>query len=127
MVWDHATDKDTKKVYLGMEAVHRTDDLGGAIREGSAFHCAHSDFDIFYTIADWNPPHHFVASNLLDGIPIQFTLQLIATDGGTLTRMMYGQPGSEVADDLKALLEEGAQDSLLRLADILEEALAKAS
>lgn len=123
LVWDHATDKDTKRIYLSMEAVHRTDEMGGAIQEGSEFHCVHSEFDIFYSIADWNPPHHFVASENLAGFSMQYTMQFTPVDDGTLVRMMYSDPHDEDAEPLKPLLEEGAQQALRKLADILEEKL----
>ena len=125
MVWDHATDRDTKRVYLSMEAVHRTDDLGGPTQEGSEFHCVHSDFDIFYSIADWNPPHHFVASEVLAGFPMQFIMQFVADGDGTLVRMMYSDPNNEDAEALKPTLVEGAQVAMRKLAGILEEALVK--
>ena len=125
LVWDYATDKDMKRVYLSMEAVHRTDDLGGPTQEGSEFHCVHSDFDIFYSIADWNPPHHFVASEVLAGFPIRFTMQFIPADDGTLVRMMYADPRNEEAEELKPVLIEGAQDAMEKLAGMLEAALVK--
>ncbi len=123
LVWDHATDKDTKRIYLGMEAVHRTDEMGSATQEGSEFHCVHSELDIFYSIADWNPPHHFVASENLAGFPMQFMMSLTPVDDGTLVRMMYSDPHDEEAELLKPVLKEGAQEALRKLAGILEEKL----
>ena len=124
-VWDYATDRDTKRRYLGMEAVHRTDDLGGAIREGSAFHCVHREFDVHYTITDWDPPNRYISSNSISGLAVEFALQLTPTEKGASVQMLYGQP-SDNDDDLRQLLIESGEDSLERLAAIIDEALAKA-
>ena len=64
------------------------DDIGGPIREGSQYHCVHEMGDIHFTITDWNPPHSFESDEVVFGIPVHFTMQVLATDmdvGGSLS------------------------------------------
>ena len=126
MAWDYGTDKDMKRIYYGMKSVERTDDLGGPIREGSQYHCVHSDFEVRFTITDWNPPHHFQSAEVVMGIPIAFTMQFIAVDGGTLMRIFYGKPEMGDLEALSAMAHTAAAGALAGLAGLLEEAMAKA-
>lgn len=124
MAWDYATDEDMKRIYYGMESVQRVDDLGGAVREGSKYHCVHELGDVRFTITDWNPPHHFVSAEVALGIPVQFTMQMEpAEDGGTTMRIMYGEPDVGDKDEVHPVFVEAATGALDRLAELLDSAL----
>jgi hypothetical protein len=118
--WDHATDAGKKEVYYDMISVDRVDDLGGPVREGSQYHCVHDQFDVRFTITDWNPPHHFQSKENVNGIGIEFTMQIVATEGGSTLRIMYGEPEAGDLRELEPLFRGAALGALRRLVGLLE-------
>jgi hypothetical protein len=123
--WDVATDKDMKRIYYDMKSVERTDDLGGPVREGSQYHCVHEMGDIRFTITDWNPPHSFESDEVVFGIPVHFTMQVLPAEGGSKLRIMYDEPEADNPDELVPLVKAASEDALRRLVDILESPVIK--
>jgi hypothetical protein len=83
LAWDYITKTELKCQWLQMEAVSRVDDLGGRIRSGSQFHCAHSAADIRYTIVDWRPFDYYTTDAIgFFGLPYLATYRLVPTTHG---------------------------------------------
>ncbi|MGI9666871.1 MAG: hypothetical protein ACR2N2_07215, partial [Acidimicrobiia bacterium] len=98
----------------------RTDDLGGRVRVGSSYHCAHELGDVRFVITDWNPPHGFEADEVAMGIPVHYTLRIDANEAGSRIQVLYDEP--QIPDPAKArpIFEGAATAALARLKAMLE-------
>ena len=56
----------------------------------------------------------------MDGIPIEFTMQVIPTETGATLRIMYGEPEAGDPHELEPLFRGTAQNALRRLVALLE-------
>ena len=122
VAWDYATDAGQKRVYYDMISVDRVDDLGGPVRVGSRYHCAHELGDVTFMIKEWHPPHHFSSDEVALGTPVDFTMQVEADESGSTLRILYLTPQDGDPNELEPLFRGAARDALQRLAAILENA-----
>lgn len=120
VAWDVATDADHKRIYYDMISVSRTDELGGAVREGSQYHCVHELGDVTFTITEWHPPHYFESDEIALGTPVHFTMQVLPTEDGSTLRILYDEPGEGDPAELEPLFRDAARSALDRLAALLE-------
>jgi len=64
LAWDYITKPDLKRQWVQLVSITRIDKLGGRVRQGAEFHCAHSKGDIFDAIVDWRPFDYYTTDNI---------------------------------------------------------------
>lgn len=123
LAWDYMTNTQLKKIWLDMLAVERVDDLGGRVREGSAFHCAHSQADMRYSIADWRPFEYFTADALgIMGAHYYVTYRLAPSQGGTKFTWLW-KFLDDKREQVQPLYAEAAIACMARLVQLIRDDL----
>jgi len=83
LAWDYLTKPDLKRDWVQLLSITRIDKLGGRVRQGSEFHCAHSKGDIFDAIVDWRPFDYYTTDNIgLFDEKVRMTFRLEPTETG---------------------------------------------
>lgn len=83
LAWDYITKPDLKRQWVQLISITRIDKLGGRVRQGSEFHCAHSKGDIFDAIVDWRPFDYYTTDNIgLFDEKVRMTFRLEPTETG---------------------------------------------
>ncbi|MFC3230711.1 DUF2652 domain-containing protein [Marinibaculum pumilum] len=92
VLWETVTSPAWKLRWLGMRTVD-VDRPEGRIGPGSLYVCAHDDLAFRYHVTDWQPFDYF-STRMIDpvheGLTVEETYALSATDGGTEFRFTVG-------------------------------------
>lgn len=120
VAWDYATHLSTKRDYLDLISVSRTDGQGGRTGEGSTFHCAHELSDFFYVIEEWDPPHHFIGNTEAFGLRFLYSTIITPTDLGSKVEILYYTPYEGEYEDMQPMFEQIAKTGMARFARIIE-------
>ena len=83
LAWDYITKPDLKRDWIQLRSITRTDGLGGRVRPGAEFHCAHSNGDILDAVVDWRPFDYYTTDNIgLFAEKVRMTFRLDSTQDG---------------------------------------------
>jgi hypothetical protein len=101
-------------------SVTREDDLGGRVREGSRFHCAHSSGDFFNKVVDWKPFEYYTVVQTVAGLEYHRTISL--NYDGTVTKfgLYISHPDKEAPEGFRDFLEMAAKQGYERVTPILQ-------
>ena len=127
MVWEYVTTPVKKRLFMGFEISQRSDDLGGRVREGAAFHCAHGDLMFDYQIVDWQPFDYFtdVGTDTLSHLEYYETCHFIPTESGTrfisAVELVTEEP---VSEEVRAALQGAWEMGYGGLKGLIEKDLA---
>lgn len=123
LIWDYITTPALEGPILGLESVTREDDLGGRVRPGAKFHCAHSSGDFFNKVVDWQPFEYFtIQQSGVAGLEYYRTIRLDYDGRSTRLGVHFSQPEMEVPEGLRDFLELVAREGYERLAPTLQAA-----
>jgi len=98
VVWEFLSVPRLALMYEPFDTYERDDSLGGRIRPGATFHCAHGDFKVMLKIVDWKPFDYM--TNEQDLGYVKFIQSRILTPTETGTKLLFTQtkpkkPGAE--------------------------------
>lgn len=120
LIWDYVTTPALEAPILGLESVTRDDDLGGRVREGSRFHCAHSQADFFNKIVDWKPFEYYTVVQNAAGLEYYRTISLQYDGAITKFKVLVSKPEQEAPEGFRDYLESAARQGYERLAPTLQ-------
>ena len=70
----------------------RSDALGGRVREGAGFHCAHGDLHVYSKILDWKPFEYYTMEQSVLSLTYISTRRLIHVENGTRVGVYLTMP-----------------------------------
>jgi hypothetical protein len=120
LIWDYVTTPALEAPLLGLESVTRDDDLGGRVRVGSLFHCAHSSADFFNKIVDWKPFEYFTVIQNAVGLEYYRTISFQYDGAITKFKVLLSEPKQEAPQGFREFLESAARQGYARLAPTLQ-------
>ena len=101
LIWEYLTQPDLEAGFLKYDYAERTDSLGGRIREGSGFHCAHGDMHIYNKILDWKPFEYYTLEQSALGLTFVSTRRLVPLENGTRVGIYFGKPSENPGDEIR--------------------------
>ena len=120
LIWDYITTPALEAPILGLESVTRDDDLGGRVRAGSRFHCAHSSADFFNKIVDWKPFEYYTVIQNAAGLEYYRTISLKYDGRVTKFMVLASKPDQEAPEGFREFLETAARAGYERLTPTLQ-------
>ena len=128
VVWDYLTKIDIKLQMLGFSIGGRLDVLGGRIREGSLFHCAHGELEFRYKVVDWNAFKYFTCYETGPNDIIYYnTYHLTPTESGTLFANYVRIPESGPIEETKELMQNIWDQAFPNLKPFIEQATSQST
>jgi uncharacterized protein YndB with AHSA1/START domain len=121
LVWEYLTNPDLEAGFLRYDYAERTDDLGGRMREGSGFHCAHGDLHIHNTILDWNPFEYMTVEQSAVGINYRMTRRLIPLEKGTRVAVYLSQPKEGASEEIRGMIQAAMDEGYAGLQPYIEQ------
>jgi hypothetical protein len=126
VVWDYLTAPGKRAEYgkaVGVDGISEINP-GGRRGPGTTNHCVHGPDTIIEEVLDWRPFDYFTVRFNAFGLPIEETIELSATDGGTRVIMRQRIPRSKQARERWAELRDVYAGMMRTLFASLTEALA---
>jgi hypothetical protein len=121
LIWDYITTPALEASALGLEYVRREDNLGGRVRAGSAFHCAHKSGDFFNKVLDWKPFHYYtVIQSVGAGLEYYRTIRMEYDGKLTSLRIHLSRPDQDAPEGFRDSLEAAAREGYARLTSIMQ-------
>jgi len=121
LAWDYLTRKDNNRIWLQMDSIERTDELGGRIHSGAHFHCARNSTAIDYTIVDWRPFEYFTVEGVgLGGINYSATYRLSAAEQGSRFSWYWSHPPDVAVTEVEPAYRAACQDGIEKLRGLIE-------
>lgn len=107
LVWDYLITPGLKAQMTGLRFMNRTDDLGGRVREGSRYHCAHGDTEFDYEIVDWKPFEYFtlLQTDSVSNLEYYETYSFTPTETGTRFMSCVSKPVGNVPPEIKGMFQ----------------------
>lgn len=105
LIWEFLTTPDLEAGFLGYDYGERVDLLGGRVREGSGFHCAHGDLHVYSRILDWKPFEYYTMEQSAMGLSYLSTRRLIVTDYGTRVGIYLSMPQENSSAEVRQFLQ----------------------
>jgi hypothetical protein len=130
VVWDQLTKVDVKLEMLGFSQGGRTDDLGGRIREGTQFHCAHNELDFRYKVVDWRAFRYFTCYEtgpMIESLVYYNTYHLRPTEKGTFFANYVRTPESGQTEESRKILQGIWDHAFPNVKRYIEDAVAKST
>ncbi len=125
VVWDYLTNPELEGSTLGLEYVQRDDDLGGRMREGSKFHCAHKSGDFYNKVVDWKPfDHYTVHQSGIAGLDYYRMIRLTRTETGTRFECYVSQPSTDAPPGFREQLQFLASEGYKNLSSAIAAGIA---
>jgi uncharacterized protein YndB with AHSA1/START domain len=109
LIWEYLTKPDLEAGFLHYDYGERTDILGGRVREGSGFHCAHGDLHVNSKILDWKPFEYYTMEQSALGLTYMSTRRLTPLEHGTRVGIYLTMPKEDSSNEIRQLLQ-GAMD-----------------
>jgi uncharacterized protein YndB with AHSA1/START domain len=104
LIWEYLTKPDLEAGFLGYDYAERTD-IGGRVREGSGFHCAHGDLHVYSKILDWKPFEYYTMEQSAVGLSYVSTRRLIPLETGTRLGIYLTEPRENSSDEIRQMLQ----------------------
>ena len=117
LIWDYVTTPELEAPILGLNWVKRTDELGGRVRAGANFHCAHSSADFFNKVVDWKPfDYYTVLQSGVAGLEYYRTIRMDYDGKVTKFSVAFSTPEQEVPEGVHEFLEAAIRQGYERVA-----------
>jgi hypothetical protein len=120
LIWDYITTPRLEAPILGLESVKRIDDLGGRVRPGSKFHCAHSQGDFFNQVVDWKPFEYYTVRQTAAGLEYYRTISMDYDGAVTKFGVYVSSPNQDAPEGFREFLESAARAGYERLAPSIQ-------
>jgi hypothetical protein len=120
LIWDYITNPTLEAEILGLISVTRDDELGGRVRVGSKFHCAHSSGDFFNKVVDWKPFEYYTVRQNVAGLEYHRTIQLRYDGRVTHFAVIVSKPDQDTPGGFREYLESAARQGYERITPTLQ-------
>jgi hypothetical protein len=120
LIWEYLTQPKLEAGFLGYDYAERTDMLGGRVREGAGFHCAHGNLQIHSKILDWKPFEYYTMEQSAAGISFITTRRLIPLEHGTRVGVYLTVPRENSSDEVRQMLQSAMNDGYTGLRSYIE-------
>jgi hypothetical protein len=120
LVWEHLTKPDFEAGFLGYDYAERTDTLGGRVREGAGFHCAHGDLHVYSNVLDWKPFEYYTLKQSALGISYICTRHLTPVENGTHLGVYLTKPPENSSDEVRQMLQSAVDQGYAGLRPYIE-------
>lgn len=122
LIWEYLTKPDLEAGFLGYDYAERTD-VGGRVQEGSGFHCAHGDLQIYSKILDWKPFEYYTMEQSALGLSYISTRRLIPIQDGTRVGIYLTAPRENSSDEVRQMLQTAMNEGYAGLRSFIEKDL----
>ncbi|HLO28973.1 MAG TPA: DUF2652 domain-containing protein [Anaerolineales bacterium] len=120
LVWEYLTKPDLEAGFLRYDYGERTDTLGGRVREGSGFHCAHGDLHVYSKILDWRPFEYYTMEQSAVGISYISTRRLTPLGNGTRLGIYLTMPPENSSEEVRQMLQSAMDEGYAGLRFYIE-------
>lgn len=124
LVWEYLTNPVLEAGFMGYDYAERVDLLGGRVREGSGFHCAHGNLDIYSNILDWKPFEYYTMEQSAAGISYVATRRLTALEHGTRLGVYLSMPPENSSNEVRQMLQAALDQAYVGLKPSIEQGIA---
>jgi hypothetical protein len=105
VIWEFLTKPELEAGFLRYDYAERIDSLGGRVREGAGFHCAHGDLHIHSKILDWKPFEYYTMEQTALGLSFITTRRLTALADGTRVGVYLTAPREDSSNEVRQMLQ----------------------
>jgi len=123
LIWEFLTKPELEAGFLGYDYAERIDTLGGCVREGAGFHCAHGDLHIHSKILDWKPFDYYTLEQSALGISYICTRRLIPLESGTRLCIYLTTPRETSSNEVRQMLQSAMDTGYAGLQSYIEQAI----
>jgi hypothetical protein len=123
LVWEFLTKPELEAGFLGYDYAERVDSLGGRVREGSGFHCAHGDLHIHSKILDWKPFEYYTLEQSALGLSYISTRRLTPSIDGTRLGIYLTAPREDSSDEVRQMLQTAIDQGYAGLRSYIEQGI----
>jgi hypothetical protein len=120
VIWEFLTQPDLEAGFLQYDYGERTDLLGGRVREGAGFHCAHGDLHVYSRILDWKPFEYYTMEQSALGLSYISTRRLTPLADGTRVGIYLTAPRDNSSDEVRQMLQTAMNDGYSGLRSYIE-------
>lgn len=124
LIWEYLTTPRLEAGFLGYDHAERADLLGGRVREGSGFHCAHGDLHIYSKILDWKPFEYYTMEQSALGISYVTTRRLTPLEPGTHLGVYLTMPPENSSKEIRQMLQSAMDHGYAGLKSCIEQDIA---
>ena len=123
LIWEFLTTPELEAGFLGYDYAERVDVLGGRVREGAGFHCAHGNLHVYSKILDWKPFEYYTMQQSAVGISYISTRRLIPTEQGAHLLITVSKPPENSSDEIYQMLRSAVDAGYAGLKPYIERAI----
>jgi hypothetical protein len=124
LIWEYLTTPALEAGFLGYDYAERVDPLGGRVREGAGFHCAHGDLHVYSKILDWKPFEYYTMEQSALGISYVCTRRLIPLENGTHLGVYLTVPPENSSQEVRQMLQSAMDQGYAGLKRYIEQGIA---
>lgn len=120
LIWEYLTKPDLEAGFLHYDYGERIDVLGGRVREGSGFHCAHGDLHVYSKILDWQPFDYYTMEQSAVGLTYISTRRLTPIENGTRVGVYLTKPVENSSDEVRQMLQHAMNEGYAGLRSYIQ-------
>jgi hypothetical protein len=124
LLWEYLTKPDLEAGFLGYDYAERVDLLGGRVREGAGFHCAHGSLHIHSRILDWKPFEYYTMEQSALGLSYVSTRRLTPLEKSTQVGIYVSKTRENATEEVRQMLQTAMEAGYARLEAYIERDLA---
>jgi hypothetical protein len=124
VIWEFLTKPELEAGFLGYDYAERIDTLGGRVREGAGFHCAHGNLHIHSKILDWKPFDYYTMEQSALGLSYLSTRRLTPLANGTRVGVYLTAPRENSSNEVRQMLQTAMNDGYAGLQSYIERGIA---
>jgi hypothetical protein len=124
LIWEFLTKPELEAGFLGYDHAERIDLLGGRVREGAGFHCAHGDLHIQSKILDWKPFEYYTMEQSALGLSYISTRRLTPLENGTRVGIYLTVPRENSSNEVRQMLQAAMDSGYAGLHAYIEKTIA---
>jgi hypothetical protein len=121
LIWEYLTHPNLEAGFLHYDYGERVDTLGGRVREGAGFHCAHGDLHVYGKILDWKPFEYYTLEQSALGISYLVTRRLTPLDHTTRVGVYLTMPREASRDEIRHMLQSAMDAGYAGLQSYIEQ------
>ena len=120
VIWEFLTKPELEAGFLGYDYAERIDMLGGRVREGAGFHCAHGNLHVHSKILDWKPFDYYTMEQSALGLSYLATRRLTPLANGTQVGVYLTAPRENASNEVRQMLLTAINDGYAGLHSYIE-------
>jgi hypothetical protein len=124
VIWEFLTKPELEAGFLRYDYAERVDSLGGRVREGAGFHCAHGDLHIHSKILDWKPFEYYTLEQSAMGLTYISTRRLTPLEEGTRVGIYLTAPAENSSNEVRQMLQTAMDNGYAGLRSYIQQGIA---